>query len=250
MKDKKILKKNFSENILKKIKKEKIKKIPKCIFIFKHLSVWVFLIMSIFIWALSFSISFDYITNVDWSLLHKLWVMKIVTIFMPIFWVIFLLIASFLSYYNFRHTEKWYKYSFSKILIINIFLSLILGIFLYFTWIHHSIELIIEKNIPKYRLLFVEDNISRVIKIWQNENKWLLIWKITEVSWNLLVFKDFNSKTWNILLNKNTKTDIKHIVNIRVWEKIKIIWEKINDNNFEAKEIRPFMWNKNRNRNK
>jgi len=34
---------------LNKIKKDKIKKVPRCIFILKHISVWIFLVISIFV---------------------------------------------------------------------------------------------------------------------------------------------------------------------------------------------------------
>jgi hypothetical protein len=47
MENKKILKKNFSENLLKKLKKDDIKQIPKAVFICKHISVWLFLTLSV-----------------------------------------------------------------------------------------------------------------------------------------------------------------------------------------------------------
>jgi len=134
MKEKKLLKKDFSKNLLNKIKKEKVKRVPRCLFIFKHVSIWFFLVFSILLWALSLSISAEYLIWADWNLIHKLWIIKIFTIFMPIFWIIFLLFASFLSYYNFRHTDRWYKYSFLKILFLNIVSSIFLWIFLYFSY--------------------------------------------------------------------------------------------------------------------
>lgn len=242
MKDKKLLKKDFWKNIMDQIKKEKVKQIPKNIFILKHISIWLFLGLSIFIWALSLSISFEYLNNADWSLLHRLWIFKIATIFMPIFWFIFLILASFLSYYNFRHTEEWYKFSFKNIFILNIILSILLWLFLYLTWINHYIESKIENNIPKYREVFVTDKVSRMIKIWQNEDKGLLIWDIIEVNTGNFNFKDYNDKDWKVFINNETNTDKKHKINITVWEKIKIIWDKINNNSFIAREVRPFIW--------
>ena len=242
MKEKKLLKKDFSKDLLKKIKKEKVKQIPKCLFIFKHVSVWFFLVFSVLLWALSLSISTDYLISADWNLIHRLWVIKVAIIFMPIFWVLFLLFASFLSYYNFRHTERGYKYSFFKILSLNIISSIVLWIFLYFSWINHVVEWYLENIIPKYRTMFVKDRTSRMLKIWQNEEAWLLVWKIIKVSENNLELNDFNNKKWIILLKHNNNIDIKHKVKIEKWEKIKIVWKKISDNIFEANEIRPFMW--------
>ncbi len=235
------MKTKFGKDILNKIKKEDIKQIPKYIFTIKHILIWLFLGISIFIWALSLSINFEYLYNADWFLFHKLSVIKIVFTFLPIFWLLFLLIASFLSYYYFKHTEKWYKYSFIKITWINIILSIIFWIFIYLLWINHFIEWKIENLIPKYRWVLVKDRDTRAIKIWQNEKSGLIIWRITKVNnENNLDFIDYNKKKWIILLSK--KTDIKWRINLKSWERIKIIWEIKSDNIFNASQIRPFIW--------
>lgn len=231
----------FGKDILNKIKKEDIKKIPKYIFTIKHILIWLFLAISIFIWALSLSINFEYLYNADWFLFHKLWIIKIAITFLPIFWLVFLLFATFLSYYNFKHTEKWYKYSFIKIVWINIFLSIILWIFIYLTWINHFIEWIIEKSLPKYRWVLVQDRDLRMINVWQNEESGLIVWKIIKINNdNNLDFIDNNRKKWIILLSQ--KTDIKWRINLKSWERIKIMWEIKSDNIFNASQIRPFIW--------
>jgi len=238
MKNKKILKKDFWKNLISKIKKEKINQVPKYIFIFKNVLIWFFLFFSIITGALSLSISFEYLVSADWYLINRLWIIKIVTIFMPFFWILFLILASVLSYYNFKNTQRWYKFSLIKILWINITVSILLWIFLYFSWFNPFIEWKMENYIPKYRSLLVEDKISRMIWVWQNEDLWLLIWKINTIENNILKITDYNNKSWEIKLSNITK--IKWRVNLDTWEKIKIIWEKLNDNIFKAEEIRPF----------
>lgn len=233
-------KKEIGNKILNKIKKEDIKKIPKYVFTIKHILIWLFLCVSIFISALSLSINFEYLYNVDWFLLERLWIIKLIITFLPIFWLLFLFIAIFLSYYNFRNTEKWYKYSFIKISWINIIISIILWIFIYLTWINHFVESSMEKYIPKYRWILVEDKVSRMVKVWQNEESGLIIWQITKVNDGILEFIDFNNKKRTVLLSN--KTDIKWRVNLRIWEKVKILWEKTDENIFNAVQIRPFMW--------
>jgi hypothetical protein len=194
--------------------------------------IWLFLGISIFIWALSLSISFEYLYNADWFLFHKLWIIKIALTFLPIFWLIFLLFATFLSYYNFKHTEKWYKYSLIKIFWINILLSIILWIFIYFLWISHFIEWKIENFIPKYRWVLVKDKELRAINIWQNEESGLIIWEILNVNNNNLDFIDYNKKEWIIIISN--KTDIKWRINLIKWERIKVMWERKDHNIFNA----------------
>jgi hypothetical protein len=179
-------------------------------------------------------------------LFRKVWLIKLFFVFLPLFWIIFLFISSFLSYYNYRHTNKGYKLSLINVFIFNLILSIFFAFIFFFSWINNFIESKLEEYIPKYRTILVEDQYSRMIKIWQNEDKWLLIWQILELWNNTLSFIDYNDKVWKIIINKNGETNIKHRVELKVWEKIKIIWEKIENNSFEAIEIRPFVWRWNR----
>jgi hypothetical protein len=188
------------------------------------------------------AISFDYLISADTILFKKIWLFKTLLIFLPLFWIVFLIISSFLSYYNYRHTDKGYKLSLLKVFSYNILSSIVLAILLYFSWATNYIESKLEDLIPKYRFIFVQDKETRMIKVWQNENKGLLIWEIIEVWENKIFLKDYNNKEWNIILNNDISTNIRHKVNIKSWEKIKIIWEKIDGDNFKAFEIRPFMW--------
>ncbi|MFK7779786.1 MAG: hypothetical protein QM490_01450 [Candidatus Gracilibacteria bacterium] len=232
-----MIKKDFGKEILNKIKKEDIKQIPKHVFIIKHVIVWIFLFLSIFVGALSLSITFEYLINADWFLVHKLGIFKITMTFLPLFWLVFLGLASFLSYYNFKHTEKGYKYSFLKILLINIILSLILGIFIYLTGINHFIEGNLEKFVPKYRGILVENKETRAIKVWQNEESGLILGEIIKVTDNNFEFIDYNNKKWTVLLSK--ETEIRGRVSIEVGEKMKIMGEKKGKNTFNAFQIRP-----------
>jgi len=234
--------KKFNKNLLDRLKKEDIKQIPKYIFVFKNIVIWFFLIISIFLWSVSLGISLDYIINADWYLFKKIWLFKVFVVFLPIFWIIFLVFSSFLSYYNYRHTDKGYKLSLLRVFSFNIVLSFILALLLYFTWTNIYIESKLEDYFPKYRSVLVDDKVTRMVKVWQNEEQWLLIWKILDVWKNKFTFQDFNNKYWDIILDNKTTTDVKHRVNIQFWEKIKIIWEKVNDSSFKAFEIRPFMW--------
>lgn len=233
--------KKFTKDLLEKIKKENIKQTPSYVFMIKSIFIWFFLISSLFIWSISLGISIDYLLSADLILIKNIWLIKVFIVFLPIFWLIFLIISSFLSYYSYRQTNRAYKLSLLKVFILNIIAYLILAFLLQIWWLSKYIESSLEKYIPKYRSVLVDDKVSRMIKVWQNEDKWLLIWEIIETWKNKLIFEDFNSKRWSIFINDDTKTDIKHRVEIKNWEKIKLLWEKINNNEFKALEIRPFI---------
>ncbi len=238
--------KNFKNNLINKIKKENIKPIPKKYFILKKILINIFLVFSILIWALSVSIIFWYLFEADWFLSHKLGLIKIAINFLPIFWILFLIVSITISYFNFKNTEKGYKFYLWQIVLVNILLSVIVWTLFYFTWFSQIAEEKIQNNLPKYREFLVWDKISRMKKVWQNEEKGLLLWIILSTEGfsplNNFKLKDTNNKVWNILMSK--KTIIRHNLKLKKWLKIKLIWKKIWDNKFRALDIRPFIGNR------
>jgi len=229
--------KNFKNNLISKIKKENIKPISKIFFIAKKILIYLFLVLSILVWALSVAIIFGYLFEADWFLSHKLWLIKITTIFLPFFWIIFLAISIIISYFNFKNTSTWYKFYFWQIILWNILFSIIIWFLFYITWFSHFLEEKIQNNLSTYREYFVWDKLSRMKKVWQNEDRWLLLWLIIDVN----KIKDSNDKIWNLEISEKTK--IRHNLVLNTWLKIKLIWEKKSENIFEVFEIRPFIWN-------
>jgi ABC-type multidrug transport system fused ATPase/permease subunit len=233
--------KDFKNDLINKIKKDKIKPISKNFFIAKNILIYLFLWFSILIWALSIAIVFWYLFEADWFLSHKIGLLKVTTTFLPIFWLIFLFFSSVLSYYNFKQTEKWYKFYLWQIILSNILISFVVWILFYFSWFSQKVEDKIQNNISNYREIFVWDKISRMKKIWQDEEKWLLLWVIIKIKNNIIKLKDTNNKSWDIKILE--KTIIRHELELRPWLKIKLIWEKKSENKFVVSEIRPFIWN-------
>ena len=235
--------KDFKNNLIEKIKKEKIKPISKKYFIARKILINFFLIFSVFIWAISVAIIFWYLYEADWFLSHKLWLIKITTIFLPFFWLIFLIFSSILAYFNFKNKENWYKFYCWQIVLWNILASFIIWLVFYFSGFSQIVEEKIQNNIFKYREVFVPNKISRMKKIWQNEEKGLLLWIIIKSTegFNPLLLKDTNNKIWKIKISE--KTTIRHNLKLKSWIKIKLIWKKVEKNLFKVNEIRPFMWN-------
>ena len=232
--------KNLKKDILSQIKKEDIKPISKKIFMIKTVLIYIFLFTSIFIWAISFSIMLGYLLEADWFLSHKLGLLKIVQSFLPIFWLIFLVISVVIGYWEFKNTSRGYKFYFWQIILGNILLSLVFGALFYFSGFSQIVENKIQTHLPQYREIFVWDKISRMKAVWQNEEKGLLLWKIIENRWTSFELKDSNNKVWQIIIWDTTT--IKHDLGLDVWEKVKLIWDKVDLWVFVASEIRPFMW--------
>jgi len=241
--------KNLKKDILSQIKKEEIKPISKNIFMIKSILIYIFLFLSIFIWAISFSIMLGYLLEADWFLNHKLWLLKIVQSFLPVFWLIFLVISVIIWFWEFKNTSRGYKFYFWQIILWNIILSLVFGVLFYFSGFSQTVENKIQTHLPKYREVLVWDRVSRMKAVWQNEEKWLLLWEIITPLLNkeglgVVNFQDSNHKMWEILISK--KTVIRHNLKLKSWLKIKLMWKKKTQTIFEAEEIRPYIgkWKK------
>ncbi len=218
------------------------KQTPECCYTLKNLSFLLLVSVIIFLSSIGLSISFDYLFNADWFISNKVWIMKIFIIFIPVFWILFLIFALCLSCFFCNKKQRNYKASFLGIILSNILLLLFSAIFLYSTWVNKEMDYFMWNKVPWYRNTLVKDTNCRNIELWQNEEKWLLIWEIIEGTDNSLLFTDSNNKEWTILLNDSTKINTK--IKLDNWKKIKIIWEKEWDNIFKAKEIILFSWYK------
>ncbi|MDQ7022213.1 MAG: hypothetical protein Q9M97_01535 [Candidatus Gracilibacteria bacterium] len=234
---------------MNKIKKDEIIPISKNFFVIKKIVIFLFLGLSILIGALSIAVVFGYLFEADWFLSHKLGLLKITINFLPFFWIIFLAISVIISYFNFKNTDKGYKFYLWQIILINILASFIIGILFYFSGLSQFIEEKIQNNLPNYREYLVGDNTSRMKKIWQNEESGLLLGIIVNLNNNKglkpsvdsFKLKDTNNKVWNIKILK--QTIIRHNLELKSGIKIKLIGEKKSKNIFEVIEIRPFMGN-------
>lgn len=235
------MKRDIKKDIFSQIQQENITPLSKKIFIWKRILTYIVLILTLIIGSFSFSLMLGYLLQADWDLLQRLWFFKIISIFLPFFWLIFLGISLVLWYREFQNTQRGYKFYLWQIVLGNILISGTVGSMLFVSWISQIGEQKIENFFPQYRNMLVQDKISRMTQVWQNEEKWLLIGEIISSEVWFLTFLDSNEKQWKILLDENTTTDIKHRVSIQAWEKVKIIWKKIDDDIFSAQEIRPYL---------
>lgn len=230
--------KDFSKKIIKEIKKSNIKPVSKNVFIVKNIFFWFLYFFSLVLSILSITIILSYLFDIDLVLYKKVWLINLVFTFLPFFWILFVIFSSIFSFISIKNTKRWYKISFIKIVVLNFLLSILFWIFLNLAWFNKTIEDNLQKVIPKYREFLVWDKSSRMIEVWQNEEKWLLIGEILDISWNHIKFIDYNDKNWSLMISDNTL--IRDKVVLRKWELIKLIWNKTWDNIFQVNEIRPF----------
>lgn len=221
-----------SQELISKITSGDIKQNPSWYFVFRNYIFWsVFFIFTIF-GSIAFSIILYAMTDGDFDLLLFSG-SKIEFLFsiLPLLWIFFLAIFSVVSIFGIRHTKTGYRYSFLKILSINILLSVLLGsIFFYYRGAEKT-ERIFAENVAIYKS-FEEHRISR----WSNPQHGFLSGIILENKNNeIVVVKDFNNKQWNVYIQD---VFIRSKFYLNKGEKIKIRGKILENNIFKAQEIR------------
>ena len=224
--------KKISQDALKEIKKQKIVPTPKWQFSIRNYFLWILLALFILIGSLSFSILLLAILTNDWDIYHYLgqsfWSYLIYTL--PSLWILLLIIFVILAYYDFRHTRLGYRYKSFWIIGGSILISLILGLIFCFAGVSGKIDQYLTKSIPYYQ------NISgHREQVWLNPDKGLLAGEIVAVNNEDFTLKDFSNHMWQVNIQDATFKGRTSLIN---GMQIKIIGQKIDDNNFKAAEIR------------
>lgn len=230
---------NITWNVINTIKNRKIKPIPKLYYTIKKIIIYSLTILLLLISGISMSIVFSYLFEIDYSLFSKFWFTNIIFIFLPIFWILLILFVSIMFYFLFKKTEWGYKYWIISIINLNILLSLFFW-YLFFTLdINEKAENYI-KNYINDKMGFVYKEKHEVItKMWQNPERWLLIWEITSLhNWYIKII-DTNKNEWFIRLAEDTL--IRSDVILDKWIIIKIEWELLSIKDFKANRIIPYI---------
>lgn len=220
---------NLSEKILEEIKEKKITPKPRWGFLLKNYLIWISGIFSLIIGSLSFAVAIFAIRHNDWDMSRRMVgsVWKFALLTLPYLWIICLGIFAFLIYYNFKHTKSGYKYPFYIVVFGVVFLSIIFGVLFYGIGLGQAVENAFLRKMPFFR-----EHLDPRFRIWNQPERGFLMGEVEAPKEGKgFRIRDFRNKEWFIKsMPKNLKKG----------EIFKIIGKKIDDENFEASEIRPF----------
>lgn len=229
--------KDLSKQIIATIKKSKIQPIKKSYFIAKKTLIFGCLMVFTILGAIAFWIILWYSLEADWFLQKKLWFVYLISNMLPVFWLLFLCVCILLIYIHFKNTSRWYKFYIWQILLWGFIFTWITWAAFYGSWISKNIENVIENNTPKFIQNIVGTKKQTIKHIWQNEEKWLLIWKVIGLTNYWFSFEDSIQNIWNVYTSEGQKN------NLKIWEYLKIIGEKKWNSKFIAEKIIPISKN-------
>lgn len=224
--------KNISQIVLERIKMEGLRPISKSIFSIKRVLFWTAVAISLIIGAFTFSLVLSSLFNNDWDLYNKFGFNFILKT-LPYFWIISLAIFVILGEYYYRKTLHGYRHT--LIVVVGAYMAscIIFGSIFYVLGVGDLVEKSLVDVSPQYRNIILNRH-----EVWTHPEDGLLSGKITRISDGIIEVIDSNGIIWII---DTTASINRGKVEIEIGERIKIMGDIVNNNNFKAEEIRCWM---------
>ena len=224
---------NLSNKVLEEIRGKGIK--PKPLWYFKvyESGKWFGFFVLLVIFGITASLFWFLTSEIDLGLFGWLTGRPFIYGRGPTILFVFLLVGLILSLIDLRFTKKGYRYNFIKITGLIILLgSLLAGLFI---WIGLPGRL--DNSLA--RIPFYQNREAYMLSVWQHPEDGRLAGEITKVSdKNNFTFRDFNKKIWHV---KGEKAIWRHSLAASNGLKIKMIGNVVDDDYFEATDIRPWL---------
>lgn len=231
------MEKDFSKEILEKIKKEQIRPKSKWYFALRDSVVWLVFAASIVLGALSFSVMLHFWEINDWDAYYRLHenFLAFVLMTMPYFWLVCFVLFAFLAYYYLKHTRTGYRLEFARVVVWNLALSLFFGSILYSMGVGRRAESEFAENSPLYEELRNEQE-----NVWLRPERGVIVGRVTYIasSGEMLELDDPHEFTWVV---DTSETEYFRGFVVQEGFLIKVFGERGEDNFFIAEEIRPLL---------
>lgn len=227
---------DLKNHILERIKKDGIKPVEKWKIDLASDAFWSGFVFLAVLSGLSLCALVYLLSEADWHFPHNAAIGRIEYILsvLPYFWIILLLVFLILSYYNLRNTKKGYRYEFKKIAGITFLIVVASGSIIYISSAHVAVDEVFFRRVPFYvRLANSKEN------VWNRPEKGLLGGMIIVSSPQTLEIEDFNGRQWKII--SVNEAVVRPAVKLVPNEEIRIIGQALEQNTFDAREIRPWI---------
>ncbi len=225
---------SFENKLLAKIKDSKICPKPRWQFLLKNYTVWLAGLLSLLIGSAAISVMIYLFKFNDWNIYEetKKSFLEFFILTLPYFWLIFMALFIFIVSYNFKHTQKGYRYSSFVLAGASVVLSIILGSLFFVTGLGEKLDDILGRQVP-----FYDHVINPHVDFWSKPDDGRLSGMVADKSEDkTFVLIDRNEDSW-IVNVKDAKPYPEEIV--VVGQPIRIIGEEFGDNEFRADIILP-----------
>ena len=226
----------ISKKVLEKIKKQDIHPIPKWQFMLKDSFVWSLFGINLILGSIGFAIVIFLLVNNDsvgdFSLTGNIWQWFLLSI--PVVWILLTVLFLFVAFYNFRNTEKGYRFSVGKKVLLNVGITILFGLMLYFSGLSERLNNIFVESVP-----FYTNALDLRQEVWMRPQEGYLSGTILEINQDKeeMLLRDLDGKVWSVDYGDAL---VKIRVTLKIGEKIKMLGDMSSDTLFDATEIRPW----------
>ena len=223
-----------SENLIEKIKAEKVKPIPKWRFTVKEKTISIIFLLALIFGGLSFSIILFAIQQLDFSLITHMSHSKLEfsLAILPFLWIILLIIFLVLAMLGIKNSKSGYKFSLGKLFLFNTSLSILIGTFFFISggagWLENKFAV----NVASY-----ESIKEKKEKMWTMPEEGYLSGTVKQIKPTEFELKSFNGDIWMV---NYENADIPDFMELVEGQQIKIIGKINSEGNFRADQIRPW----------
>jgi len=221
----------ISDQVLNKIKKEKLAPKPKWQFQLRDGGKWLGFGLLISLAVAAVGLLMFFWSDGPW--LHGgSFGFSLLFGRMPLILIFLVALGGLFALFDFKNIGRGYRYSLKVAGPILIISAIFAGWLLYYSGLSQGLDSAISKA-P-----FYQDRQMYMMQIWQNSDKGLIAGEITDVidSKNFYL-RDLNGKQWKV---DASDTLWRHNLTLEIGLEIKLIGA-VGDNNFRADEIRPWL---------
>ncbi|HVT74964.1 MAG TPA: hypothetical protein VHD69_00910 [Candidatus Paceibacterota bacterium] len=225
----------LQEQILKRIKTDKVRPTSRAYFRLRDYILWVLLGVFAAALSLGFGMIIFMIFGTDHTIFAKLGLSfsERLLYSIPIFWIVATIVVAVAAYINFRRTRKGYRVSARQFAVIAAVIAVAFGSMLYAFNVTRSVNRAAAENIPIYSAIVLDT------ETWFDPEHGLLSGSVkVKDSDDSFTLRDPNFDLWQV-----TGDDVSVVpagFKFRSGDRIKIIGKKTGDLEFRAVEIRPF----------
>jgi hypothetical protein len=225
----------ISKEILEKIAKEEIRPVGKWSFVLKNSFLWSLFVLNILFGSVGFALSIYLFESSDVLnlVLSVNDFVEVLILAIPTIWVILTILFVVVGYLNFRYTDRGYKISFVKLLLINISIIILLGLGIHSLGVPRYVNRLLADRIPSYSELT-----DPRYKVWSRPEEGYLSGTISSIEENdILIIEGFDNNVWSIDISL---AEVRRAVSLVKGEKIKVRGNTVEDGLFRASEILPW----------
>ena len=195
--------KELSESILEELEKRKVDPIPRSNFLIKRIGFWLLALLSVITGSISMAVAIyvfidqDFIVdqeNINRYLSAQPFIADIISC-IPYLWLTVLALLTLMASLGFRHTNRGYRYTTTKVLAGSLLSSLLLSVSLNTVDVGKQVHRFLFENVPVYHSLVYSNELR-----WSHADRGLLGCKVILYDKNrsILIVKGFKNRLWHI----------------------------------------------------